>query len=93
MFENDLNELFDDDLAEDVTINGQPCRILPGEETTGPSEYDGIIRHNRQITIRRASLPTIMPTQSIVVDGISWKVDTLTSGGPILDVYLSRRAT
>jgi hypothetical protein len=74
MFNAELDELFDDDLAVDAVVAGATRRIIPGPVATARSDYDGEIRTTWDFTAQEAHLPA--PCCPI------WSWKWTASGGP-----------
>ncbi len=91
----EVAELFDEDMSEGVVIEGVPLRIIPGNVTTGRSDYDGEIRTTWDFTIATGTYPGILlPDMDLDVDGVLWTIDQVgTAARGFIDLTLSRKAT
>jgi|AntRauTorckE6833_2_1112554.scaffolds.fasta_scaffold00318_19 hypothetical protein len=94
MFATDIDEIFSPDVAQEITLDGGLVRILPGNITSGPSEYHGEIRTSWDFTAPAVDLTgQYLPEMDVVINGLQWDVDQVTYAGDVVDFSLSRKLT
>ena len=90
----ELAELFDTDMKTSVSIEGVAVAIIPGNFSTGRSDYDGDIRTTWDFTLAASTYPgELLPDMELDIDGLRWTVDQVgRASQDLIDLTVSRKA-
>lgn len=87
----DLAHLFAEEggAADDVVIDGVPCRAIVEPLDVVPGDFDGSAKQLRALWLEKGAITLPRPGYRLTVDGKEWTVQSVDPTGLVDIIYLA----